>query len=267
MKLARFRVTNFRSINDSGWIEVVKTTALVGRNESGKSNILLALASLNPPGGPVDLTLLKDFPRDRARQEMTPETVVLETVWKLDAQEKRELEAMWARAVDVDEITITRGYAKTPIIHIPVGGVPDIPIADVKRKLRGIGAKVDVATDGDASSPLAVSFETLKSAASDDKASSSIWGTAVEGSARAFRMALAACSAELGTEELRLHEIEEIAAEQRLDEEASVGTIIWTTDRIPTLIYVEDHSPFDGHKDVQEFVSNRPARPECLTRN
>lgn len=262
MKLARFRVTNFRSINDSGWIDVVKTTAIVGRNESGKSNILLALASLNPPGGPVDLTLLKDFPRDRPRQEMTPETVVLETVWKLDAQERRDLEAMWARAVDVDEITISRGYSKTAVVHIPVGGAPEIPIADVKRKLRGIGAKVDVATDEDGSTPLAVAFEALKSAAFDDQASPATWGAAVASSARSFRKALAACSADLGSEDARLHEIEEMAAEQQLDEEASNGTVSWAMDRIPTMIYVEDHSPFDGHKDVQEFVNQRPVRPE-----
>ena len=48
MKLKTFRVWNFRSINDSGDIDVKRITALLGRNESGKSNLLLALRSLNP---------------------------------------------------------------------------------------------------------------------------------------------------------------------------------------------------------------------------
>jgi hypothetical protein len=39
-KLLKFRVTNFRSVEDSGWVEVDDVTALIGTNESGKTNIL-----------------------------------------------------------------------------------------------------------------------------------------------------------------------------------------------------------------------------------
>ena len=38
MQLRQFRVQNFRSVNDSGDIGIDKLTALVGRNESGKTN-------------------------------------------------------------------------------------------------------------------------------------------------------------------------------------------------------------------------------------
>lgn len=48
MVLKRFRVTNFRSIMDSGWIDCDDVTALVGINEAGKSNVILALWKLNP---------------------------------------------------------------------------------------------------------------------------------------------------------------------------------------------------------------------------
>jgi predicted ATPase len=37
MELTKFRVQNYRSVNDSGDIEVQQVTDLVGRNESGKS--------------------------------------------------------------------------------------------------------------------------------------------------------------------------------------------------------------------------------------
>ena len=43
MKLTGFRVTSFRSVEDSGWIDVDEVTALIGTNESGKSNLLLPL--------------------------------------------------------------------------------------------------------------------------------------------------------------------------------------------------------------------------------
>ena len=44
MKLNSYCVYNFRSVEDSGWIECSDTTTLVGVNESGKTNILKAEA-------------------------------------------------------------------------------------------------------------------------------------------------------------------------------------------------------------------------------
>ena len=48
MQLTRFKVTNFRSVVDSGWVEVERVTAFIGINESGKTNLLLPLWKLNP---------------------------------------------------------------------------------------------------------------------------------------------------------------------------------------------------------------------------
>lgn len=48
MKLARYRVSNFRSVRDSGWLDADSVTALIGVNESGKTNLLLPLWKLKP---------------------------------------------------------------------------------------------------------------------------------------------------------------------------------------------------------------------------
>ena len=48
MKLIKYRVTNFRSVKDSGEIEAGDIAALIGVNESGKTNLLLPLWKLNP---------------------------------------------------------------------------------------------------------------------------------------------------------------------------------------------------------------------------
>lgn len=62
MKLKQFRVTNFRSVQDSGWIEAEKVTALIGVNESGKTNLLLPLWKLKPArDGEIQPT--SDFPK------------------------------------------------------------------------------------------------------------------------------------------------------------------------------------------------------------
>ena len=43
----RFRVLNYRNIDDSNWIPLERVTALVGRNESGKTALLKALHKFN----------------------------------------------------------------------------------------------------------------------------------------------------------------------------------------------------------------------------
>lgn len=62
MKLKGFRVSNFRSVEDSGWIDAEKVTALIGVNESGKTNLLLPLWKLKPArDGEIQPT--SDFPK------------------------------------------------------------------------------------------------------------------------------------------------------------------------------------------------------------
>lgn len=62
--LKRFRVTNFRNIDDSGWIPVDRVCAFVGRNESGKTTLLKALHKFNP-GFEDPYRPQREFPRDR----------------------------------------------------------------------------------------------------------------------------------------------------------------------------------------------------------
>ena len=60
--LLRYRVSNYRSVVDSGWLDADRVTALIGVNESGKTNLLLPLWKLNPAseGG---LQPTSDYPK------------------------------------------------------------------------------------------------------------------------------------------------------------------------------------------------------------
>ncbi len=60
--LSRYRVSNFRSVSDSGWLSVDSVTALVGVNESGKTNLMLPLWKLNPAGGGA-IQPTSDYPK------------------------------------------------------------------------------------------------------------------------------------------------------------------------------------------------------------
>lgn len=91
MKLKQFRIQNYRSITDSGIIHVGQLTSLLGRNESGKSNLLRALHSLNPSDGFKALSKVKDFPRHRRLEECSDTTPVVATLWELDNADRTEL--------------------------------------------------------------------------------------------------------------------------------------------------------------------------------
>lgn len=88
MKLKQFRVTNFRSVTDSGWLDVSDVTALIGENEAGKTNLLLPLWKFNPTAA-GEISLLDDMPRSRyAEMRSEPEAHrFIYCLFELDAEE------------------------------------------------------------------------------------------------------------------------------------------------------------------------------------
>jgi len=67
MELHTIQVTNFRSIKDSGVVSINDIICLVGKNESGKTNLLQALVRMNPaPGQPKAFDVNDDYPRAEA---------------------------------------------------------------------------------------------------------------------------------------------------------------------------------------------------------
>ena len=70
MKATKFRVENFRNIEDSGWIPLGNVTAFVGRNEAGKTALLKALHLFNPATS-ERFSPKQDYPRDRYARDWT----------------------------------------------------------------------------------------------------------------------------------------------------------------------------------------------------
>lgn len=92
MKLKRYRVTNFRSVEDSGWIDCDDVTTLVGVNESGKSNLLLALWKLNP-ARQGDIDILHDLPVSKLStlRDKTSDTIFISAEFSFEDKTKNEL--------------------------------------------------------------------------------------------------------------------------------------------------------------------------------
>lgn len=109
---SKFRVRNFRNIDDSGWIPVESVTALVGRNESGKTALLKALHKFNPateePYNPQ-----REFPRDRFTYEFKRdggEFPVCEVEFLLSDKLRQHLRDMMKDAEPPSKVTCTRYY-------------------------------------------------------------------------------------------------------------------------------------------------------------
>jgi energy-coupling factor transporter ATP-binding protein EcfA2 len=94
LKATAFRVLNYRSIDDSGWISMERVTNLVGRNESGKTSLLKALHKFNP-ATPDPYSPQREFPRDRfTRQFKNPaEWPVCEVAFNIDPSFREHLRA------------------------------------------------------------------------------------------------------------------------------------------------------------------------------
>ena len=66
MTLKRFRVTNFRSIDDSNWIETDDVTALMARTRPGR------LTSCCPYGSSTPPRRVRSFPQPTTPGSTTP---------------------------------------------------------------------------------------------------------------------------------------------------------------------------------------------------
>src|SRR5687768_1177667 len=93
MRLKKFRIQNYKIIDDTGWIEVDENvTSLVGKNESGKTGILRALwKSRNKAGAEFDK--LNDYPRDRYSRERKGNQYIVQTEYSLSKDESAALAA------------------------------------------------------------------------------------------------------------------------------------------------------------------------------
>lgn len=259
MQLESFRVRNYRSINDSGEVTVSQITALLGRNESGKSNLLRALHSLNPIEGFEALKPIKDFPRHRRLEECVDDTPVLSTTWILDDDDRDSLLEVLPRATDVKRVTIGRNYqGKTRTVGFPDLKAIPFDEADIKNKGKKVSAAVRVAAQKlatpEALDEAAESFEAAALATRHADA----WAVQAGAAAKNLRTSLASVDAELTEkQEEILSELEELAACIAGDKDAQQKARNWAVSAIPKFIYIDEYPELNGHQDIAAYVQRK----------
>ncbi len=122
MLLKRFRVTEFRSVQDSGWIDVDRVAALIGTNESGKTNILLPLWKLNPAED-GKIVLDNDLPRDKFHiyRDEKQKPVFIKAHYELTEAEKNELSQLAeCDAGELSEVVVSRDFDENYFWEFPL---------------------------------------------------------------------------------------------------------------------------------------------------
>ena len=108
MDLIKFRVTMYKGIIDSGWVDVDRLTVLVGKNESGKTSLLKALHKLNPYNDePYQMN--REWPRAR-RRGRDEQQVVCRAEFQLSDSEKSDLTQITGQAKIPDTVEVSRNY-------------------------------------------------------------------------------------------------------------------------------------------------------------
>ena len=269
MKLISFNVYNYRSINDSGETRVSKITSLVGRNESGKTNLLLALHSINPAGGLKDLSPIKDFPRHRRLTECNDRTKAVDTAWELDGEEQAQLVSMFPRAKGVTSVRIGRWYKGDMRCAAFVDLPPiDFSLKEVSTRIRRL-TPVILASAEKLEEPVkervhAAAEKLRKDVSEEDEPNA--WAKVAAPAIAAFRQALAAAALTLeAREDGMIAELEELAASIAKDEPAYAAARGWAVGRLPIFIYVEDYPELAGHQNIADYLARKKANPPQLT--
>ncbi|MDM1046603.1 AAA family ATPase [Myroides sp. 1354] len=137
MILKRYKVENFRSVLDSGWIDCDNVTTLVGINEAGKSNLLLALWKLNPAReGSIDI--LHDMPVSKlSNYRKTPEEVKFITAeFELDDEAIKSIESKVECNLQGDKsVKVSRFYDGSYAFEFPSGNPKSTKTEKVTKEL------------------------------------------------------------------------------------------------------------------------------------
>lgn len=153
MKLIRLRIRNFRCFKDEISIDFGDITALIGKNDSGKSTIMEALdiflndkdpdkddASKN--GDPKDLTIIcefSDLPYELVLDDESPTT--LQNEFLVNTNGNLEIHKQYSGELQKPKCKSISAYA----LHPTVEGADDLlqlKIADLKRRAKELGIEI-----------------------------------------------------------------------------------------------------------------------------
>lgn len=258
MQLESFRVKNFRSINDSGLITTEQLTAILGRNESGKSNLLLALQTLNPPEGFKDVLARKDYPRHKLVPDCIVDIPLLETYWGLSLSDKEKLTELFPRANNVNSIKVSRNYGGSRSYSLVDLKALEFDNESTRKKIKKLSTQIELefnAVNPPQAELLKTIKDNLKVITPNDNVSAQDWHSEVSDITSNISVTLASQSIENDVIDTLIDEIE-VLADSLDDEDEYQEAINWLGSKLPIFIYVDDYPDLSGHHNLKVYNTN-----------
>ena len=271
MKLINFRIKHYKVIHDTEVVKVdPRVTALVGKNESGKTAVLKAMwKSQNVAGAAFDK--LYDYPRDRYSMDRkdTQEVTVLE--FELLPEEAADLAQHLPLKVPPDRprriiyTTLYDGEDKIrKEIRVDKNLHPGSSGADARAAIQAV-IKIISARGGEDLDPVRVAFET---ALDQIIAKDPLWETATITALESFNaVATTWFNADPDREavagEERQHLAQVIAQAKEGDPAEKPSE--WAAENLPTFIYFDDYGQLETRIHLPMYLE-RKDNPDPKTR-
>ena len=270
MKLITFRIKNYKVIDDTEAVKVDhRVTALVGKNESGKTAVMKAMWKSNNVADTV-FDKLYDYPRDRYSRDRkgTQEVTVLE--FKLAPEEADELVAQLPQKplAKPERVIYSTYYNGEEEVRHEVRFDKDLsPIvrgADVKAAIVAVTSSI-AAVDGDDSTPVHEASTTALDQIDDELP---VWEpptiAAIEGFNAAFSTWINA-DAERQSVASTHHERLQAFLAQAKQGDPSERCRAWVEENLPIFIYFDDYGQLETRIHLPIYLS-RKGTPDRRTR-
>jgi len=270
LRLASFTIKNYKVIDDTGPVRVdSKVTALVGKNESGKTAVLRAMwKSKNVADARFDK--LYDYPRDRYTKDRAGTQDVTELEFALDAGDKDALLKVLPEGTPTAPSTVTlitsyagKDQTKSEVrCEWDLAGSPTgrVALAAINAVERAVSAH----SSGDAEAVQASKASSGGHIALDGW----LWEPAT---VRALESFEAAVNAWVGNDEAR----KSVAMEERKELSVLVGRARegdprvkareWAAQNLPAFIYFDDYGMLKTLIHLPGYLSGR-GKPDEATR-
>jgi len=272
MKLIRFKVQNYKVIDDTDWVPVdAKVTALVGKNEAGKTGILRSMwKSKNVAGKKFDKLL--DYPRDRYAKERKGNQWVTWLDFELSNEESEELSKQFppefkAKPKKVTFATFYKGEEETSSkisFDDKLEAKCSINSADARSAVQSVSDVIDKATAGNAEPIKAAATAALTQIQED----SPLWEPTTLQGLSAVHSAVTTWVA-----------ADESRANVAKDERATLADLMakakqgdpslkarkWVSENLPAFIYFDNYGQLETRIHLPAYIGRR-GNPDEKTR-
>lgn len=266
MKLEEFQINHFRSIYASGYVKTGHITALVGKNESGKTNVLYALERLNSSMGNASLSFTEDYPSDLDEEHFDPKEDVVDCYFELEPSEREELANIWPRAKTVTHVWLAKKYdldaARGKLMWITFHKVAPItgdssPVEAFRERSRALRAALGQSPSRrKAAEKLPILVKSLPEAAAD----LTEWKQSAHAAIDAFKKYLSDQDIRLTRHMQSALDALSGAIDLEPDDKLAQKARNWVARKCPKFVYFDEYPDVPGRQDIVQYIERQQSK-------